>query len=128
MKRLTSLILFSFTLLVTPVFSSCDGSGLEDIFLPNISNLWQSTRSSTFFFSDYTDNVSESSFKGKEEDGVIAARNFTGKFKNYDVELTYINGPENNVKFTGQFVKGSNPLQMKFTGTNGVNLTLTRQP
>lgn len=112
-------------LMVSLAIACGDDSPLDELFIPNIDNAWNSSRNSTFVTSAENRDVNESDFTGTETDSNGDAFDLTGHFKNYDVEFTFTNGPEANVKYTGRFVKGSDPLKMNVTGSNGVSLTLT---
>lgn len=102
-----------------------EDSPVDELFIPNIDNAWNSSRNSTFVTSADKKDVNESDFTGNETDSNGDSFDLTGHFKNYDVEFTFTNGPEAGVKYTGRFVKGSDPLKMNVTGSNGVSLTLT---
>jgi len=106
------------------IVSGCKGDGgdILDIFIPNISNVWKSSRNTRFFFNPDKSGVNETTFSGSEQNGTT--EDLTGKFKNYDVEFTFINGDEEGVKYTGKFIKGSNPLRLEVKGTNNVNLVI----
>lgn len=106
----------------------CSTDELIEVFVPNISNQWESSRNTKFFFVAAKDSVSESTFTGNEQDENFETTDLEGKFKNYDVEFTFTSGPEDGVKYTGKFLKNSNPLQMKVTGTNGQSITITQVP
>jgi hypothetical protein len=118
--------------------AGCSGGGStpgDDLFIPDISNQWVSSRTSIFFFNADKTNVNESTFTGEEEgtrtvDGQEISYNddFNGHFKNYDISFTFTEGPDSLVTYSGKFVKGSNPLKMQLKGTNGKTLTITRQP
>jgi hypothetical protein len=99
----------------------------EDVFIPNVSNQWLSSRGTTFFFNPERTGVNESAFDGFEQDTITFENlEFTGKFKNYDIEFTFTSGPDSAIKYTGKFLKGSNPLKMRVTGTNNVTLEITQ--
>lgn len=109
--------------------AACGGEGLAGIFIPNIGNDWTSDRRSSLFVITPADTgVNESTFEGSETDFVCDTCDgtFEGSFKNYDVNFTFKSGPDNGVKYSGQFVKDSKPLQMRVTGTNGVSLKITK--
>lgn len=97
---------------------------IEDLFIPNLSNQWESSRNTNFFFLADKDNVNESTFLGNEQTG--ATNQFLGSFKNYDIKFTFQDGPDKGVKYTGKFIKNSKPLQMKVKGSNGVELVITK--
>ena len=102
---------------------SSDDGGFLDLFIPNISNQWESDRDSKFFFNPENTGVSESNFIGSEQTANADENGetffeFTGRFKNYDIEFTFTNGTEKGIKYTGHFIKGSNPLRIEVTGTN----------
>lgn len=117
-SNLTKLLLISATFFIT-----CSEDILE-VFIPNIANQWESSRGSFFFFSPAQTDVSESTFTGNEQNGTTD--DFTGKFKNYDIEFTFSNGNESGVRYIGKFVKNSNPLKIDVKGANGVRLILTQ--
>ncbi|WP_026897369.1 hypothetical protein [Daejeonella oryzae] len=98
-----------------------DGGGAAGLFFPNFSNLWSSSRGTLFQFLPTATNVSKGDFTG-DEDG----NTFTGSFNNLDIQFTFSSGAENGVKYTGQFVKDSDPLTMKVKGTNNVELTIVK--
>ena len=102
--------------MVTPV---------PDVFIPDVSNTWNSSRSSTFFFTADKTGVNTSNFVGQESSGAVAD-SLAGSFTNYNINFTFKKGTDAGVTYTGKFVKGSNPLQMQLKGTNGVSLTLTK--
>lgn len=106
----------------------CSTDELIEVFVPNISNQWESSRNTKFFFVAAQDSVSESTLTGNEQDENFETFDLEGSYKNYDVEFTFTSGPEDGVKYTGKFLKNSNPLQMKVTGTNGQSITITRIP
>ena len=109
--------------------AACGADGLSGIFIPNIGNDWTSDRRQSLFVITPKDTgVNESTFEGSETDFVCDTcdGNFTGSFKNYDVNFTFNSGPDKGVKYSGQFVKDSKPLQMRVTGTNGVSLKITK--
>ena len=97
------------------------GGGIADLFFPNFSNLWSSTRGTQFQFAPTQTNVSKGDFIG-DEDG----ETFTGSFNNLNINFTFTSGAENGVKYSGQFIKKDNPTTMKVKGTNNVELTITR--
>lgn len=96
-----------------------------DIFIPNVSNQWESDRNSKFFFNPENTDVNESNFIGSEQ---TSSDNFefTGFFKNYDIEFTFTEGAEQGVKYTGRFIKGSNPLRIEVNGTNKNKIKITQ--
>jgi hypothetical protein len=97
-------------------------------FIPNFPNDWESNRNSFFQFTPGELDVNESTLTGTEfsnEDGTFS--DFTGSFKNYDVNFTFLNGKDEGIKYSGKFIKDSSPLQMRVTGDkNGEVLILTR--
>lgn len=102
-----------------------DGSNpILDVFIPNLSNQWVSSRNTNFFFLPDKDKVNESTFFGNEQDG--ASIPFKGSYKNYDINFTFEDGPEKGVKYTGKFIKNSKPLRMEVKGSNGVSLVITK--
>lgn len=116
------------TLLLTILLTSCSGDGgLLDLFVPNLSNQWESNRGTFFFFTADERDVNESTLTGNEQSNVGDIHNFTGRFKDYDIEFTFLEGPEKNVKYTGKFIKESDPLTIKATGTNGVKLEIVQR-
>lgn len=112
-------------LMVSLAMACGEDSPVDELFIPNIDNAWNSSRNSIFVTSAEKKDVNESDFTGTETDSNGDSFDLTGHFKNYDVEFTFTNGPEANVKYSGRFVKGSDPLKMSVTGSNGVSLTLT---
>lgn len=106
------------------LFSCGKDGATNQSFIPNISNSFTSSRGTNFFFLNYTANVNTSSFEGNEQPGSL---HFTGSYTNYDIVFTFDSGPEKGVTYTGKFVKDANPLQMNITGTNKVNLIITKQ-
>jgi hypothetical protein len=105
--------------------AACGAEGLSGVFIPNIGNDWTSSRNSLIVITPKDTGVNESDFQGNESDDTSFA-NFKGHFKNYDVNFTFDDGRDAGVKYSGQFVKDSKPLQMRVTGTNGVSLTITK--
>lgn len=102
-----------------------DGSNpILDVFIPNLSNQWESSRNTTFFFLPDKNDVNESTFFGNEQTG--QTNQFLGSFKNYDINFTFQDGPDKGIKYTGKFIKNSSPLQMKVKGSNGVELIITK--
>ena len=115
------------TLLVSLIACSSDDSNIiEDLFIPNVSNQWESDRNTTFFFNPAKTNVNESDFTGSEQ-GSNESFELSGHFKNYDITFTFSEGPEDGVKYTGKFIKGSNPLTIKVTGTNGEKIEIKQK-
>jgi hypothetical protein len=112
------------TLLFLLVGCGSDDNILADIFIPNVSNQWTSDRGSRFFFNPDERDVNESDFTGSEQNGNNFE--FSGHFKNYDITFTFNEGNEIGVKYTGKFIKGSNPLRIKVTGTNGETIEITQ--
>lgn len=113
--------LWIITVFILMVSCAKDGD-TNQTFIPNISNQWTSSRGTNFFFFNYTQNVNTSAFEGNEQPGTL---HFTGSFTNYDINFTFDADPKN--KYTGKFVKDSNPLQINVTDSKGVKLTLTKQ-
>ena len=111
------------------LFAGCSGNkdGGDDIFIANVSNAWNSSRSSTFIFNPDKTGVNESNFTGQELDNSNNDNEFSGSFKNYDIHFKFTSGNDAGVTYTGKFVKGSDPLKMQLKGTNGVSLTITKQ-
>lgn len=101
--------------------SSCskDG-GIAGLFIPNFSNLWTSSRGTLFSFAPNATGVSKGTFSGTEDDVKV----FHGSFDSYNIEFTFDDEP--TVKYSGQFVKDSNPLTMVVKGTNNVELTIVK--
>lgn len=97
-----------------------DGGGIASLFIPNFSNLWTSSRGTLFSFVPNATNVSKGTFSGTEDDAKV----FHGSFDSYYIEFTFDEVP--NVKYSGQFVKDSNPLTMVVKGTNNVELTIVK--
>lgn len=112
------------TLLFVIVSCGSDDNSLVDIFIPNVSNQWTSDRGSRFFFNPDERDVNESNFTGSEQSTIIDE--FSGHFKNYDITFTFTEGDEKEVKYTGKFIKGSNPLRIEVTGTNGKKIKITQ--
>ncbi|NEU07721.1 hypothetical protein GZH53_05305 [Flavihumibacter sp. R14] len=104
------------------LMTGCGGDGGGGFFIPNFSNLWTSSRATTFQFLPSATNVSKGDFIGDEDD----VNKFEGTFNSYNVEFTFTEGNEAGVKYSGQFVKDSDPLTMKVKGTNNVELTITK--
>ncbi len=96
--------------------------GIAGLFIPNFSNLWFSSRNTTFQFNPTTTNVSKGEFTGTEENGF---NDFEGTFNNYDIEFTITEGNEKGVRYTGKFTK-ENPLTMEVKGTNNQELTISK--
>ena len=125
MKNKTTFLLSFIVLAFVAV--SCNKSTDDgiDIFIPNLSNNWTSSLDPDvhYFFAPTpgNENKNESDFTGN--DGV---NNLTGHYLNYDVSFTMSEGPEAGVKYSGKFIKGD-PLKMQLHGTNGVDMTLTRE-
>jgi hypothetical protein len=115
---------------LTSILLGCSTSGDnsvmsgDDLFIPDITNQWTSSRGTFFNFDPDKTNVNQSTFTGQEEGATDD--NFNGKFKNYAVQFTFTTGNDTGVTYSGSFVKGSNPLVMKLKGSNGENLTLTQ--
>ncbi len=105
------------------LISSCgtSGGGIADLFIPNFSNLWASSRGTNFQFVPNASNVPSGTLTG-DEDGIP----FTGSFNSYKVEFTFTSGAENGVKYSGKIIKDSDPVKMELTGTNNVQLTLVK--
>jgi hypothetical protein len=119
------------TLLFLLVGCGSDDNILADIFIPNVSNQWTSDRGSRFFFNPDERDVNESDFTGSEQTDVedVNGDDFfelSGHFKNYDITFTINGGLEQGVKYTGKFIKGSNPLRIEVTGTNGKKIKITQ--
>jgi len=107
------------------VMACGDDEPVDELFIPNISNQWESNRNSFFFFAAEKNGVNESDFTGSEQkDG--DSFEFVGHFKNYDIEFTFSNGPEEGIKYQGKMVKGSDPLKIKARGANGQQLELVQ--
>jgi len=116
------------TLVVIISLTSCSGDGgILDLFVPNLSNRWESNRGTFFFFTADERDVNESTLTGNEQNNFGDIHNFTGRFKDYDIEFTFLEGPEKDVKYTGKFIKDSDPLTIKVTGTNGAKLEIVQR-
>jgi len=113
--------------MITSLISCSGDGGLLDLFIPNLSNQWESNRETFFFFFADERDVNESTLTGSEQNDDGEIRNFTGRFKDYDIEFTFLEGPEKGVKYTGKFIKDSDPLVIKVTGTNGVKLQIVQR-
>ena len=114
-------------LLLLSTCSEDNGMVSEEIFIPNISNQWESSRdNSSFFFNPEKQEVNESTFLGSEQ-GDKGTSEFNGKFKNYDIEFTFSEGEDAEIRYSGKFIKGSNPLRIEVTGTNNVKLVLIQR-
>lgn len=126
MKTLT-LVAMLF-LLMTGCSSDDGDSIIDDLFIPNVSNQWESDRNSTFFFNpkDGKTNVNESDFTGSEQTEDDSFK-LAGHFKNYDINFTFSEGPETGVKYTGKFIKGSNPLRIEVSGTNNKKIKIIQK-
>ena len=105
------------------LLAGCGKEGIVGLFFPNFSNLWESSRDTRFQFTPTASSVgkSEGDFNG-DEDGL----KFKGKFNSYDIEFTFLEGPENTITYKGQFVKDSKPLQMIVRNKDGNQLTITK--
>ncbi len=114
--------------LLSIVLIKCSTDDVLEVFIPNISNQWESDRNTKFFFVASQDSVSASAFTGSEQNENFENFDLEGSFNRYDVEFTFVDGPEDGVKYTGQFIKNSNPLRMRVKGTNGVTLNITQVP
>jgi len=117
----TRFLIKAFLLFMLMTGCGKDG-GVGGLFIPNFSNLWTSSRGTTFQFLPSSTNVSKGDFTGDEDD----VNKLQGTFNSYDIEFTFIEGAETGVKYSGQFVKDSEPLTMKVKGTNNVELTITK--
>lgn len=119
--------LFSGAMLLLMLFScsdSNDPSPLADLFVPNLSNQWASSRNSFFFFTADAKGrgTNKSTFTGSEQKG--GNDDLTGSYENYDVQFTF---DVSKVTYKGKFIKGSDPLRMELKGTDGESLTLIQQ-
>ena len=116
-------------LAATMVFSCSKDASVLDIFIPNLSNQWVSDRNTNFFFNsdDPDKNKNESTFTGNEQNPDTGdVFQLTGKYKNYDVEFTFTEGPEKGITYTGKFIKNSNPLRMEMKAPGNVKVTITQ--
>lgn len=108
------------------VMACGDDEPVDELFIPNISNQWESNRNSFFFFAAENNGVNESDFTGNEQKEGDNFE-FTGHFKNYDIEFTFSDGTEVGIQYKGKIVKGSDPLKIKATGTNGQQVELMQK-
>jgi hypothetical protein len=108
---------------------SCSGSGLEDIFVPNLSNNWQNIneRTNEFFFLPEQTDVNKSRFDGNENTTGGDQFQFEGSFENASIEFTYLSGPRKDKTYKGNFDPKSNPLRM-MVKSGSETLVLERQP
>ena len=115
------------TLLLLTLFSCSDSSNpapmVSDIFIPNLSNQWTSSRGTNFFFTADNPGTNKSTFTGSEQDGENNTV-LTGNYENYTVQFTF---DVSKVTYTGKFIKGSSPLRMELKGSDGKSLTITQQ-
>jgi hypothetical protein len=116
---------FASAIIVVSFLVCCKG-GLGGLFIPNVSNQWVSNRNTTFNFSVAKTGVNESTFVGFENTD-LESSDFSGQFSNYDISFKFKSGPETDILYTGNFVKGSNPLKITATGSNGKRLELTQR-
>ena len=114
----TKKILFACFVMVALTGCGKDG-GIANLFIPNFSNLWKSSRETFFTFKPDDANLSSGKLSG-DEDG----RTFKGSYDNYDIKFSFDN--EQAIIYTGQIIKDSKPLSMKVKGTNNVELTITK--
>jgi hypothetical protein len=110
-------------LLVWLIAACGEDSGLDDLFIPNVNNTWQSSRNSTFSLTSPSTDVNESDFTGNEFDDDGNFAELKGHYKNYYVEFTFLEGPDKDQLYKGNFIKGSDPLEMTVKGTTN-NVTL----
>jgi hypothetical protein len=117
-----------FILAAIMLFSCSKDASVLDIFIPNLSNQWVSDRNTNFFFNpDDPDKKNEATFTGSEQNpGTGDVFQLTGKYKNYDVEFTFTEGPETGVTYTGKFIKNSNPLRMEMKAPGNIKVTITQ--
>ncbi len=108
------------------IFTGCGADSIADLFIPNISNIWQSNRNSQFFFRDYTPNVNKSGFTATEE-GIESIDTLAGSFENEKIEFTFSDGADKGIKYKGKFMKDSSPLKMELRGSNGETLILIKR-
>lgn len=106
------------------VLTGCGEDGIADLFIPNFTNNWTSSRETPFEFKPNATDVSEGSFTGTEDNGI--RNDFEGSFNNLDIEFTFLEGDEAGVNYSGKFIKDSKPLTMKVKGTNNVELTIIK--
>lgn len=103
--------LFIFTII------SCGKSGPLE-FIPNLSNTWtnKADATNTFFFFPAQDNTNKTTFTGNANPpGGAPQVQFSGSFENVDIEFTYTSGAQSGKRYTGKFVRDSNPLRMELT-------------
>ena len=118
--------IFLASLLLLSAACADDDTGIDGLFIPNVSNQWTSNRNSIFFFNTESTNVSESTFTGNEQPlDNNDVYELEGSFKNHDIEYTFTSGPETGVKYTGKFIEGAS-LKIKATGSNGNKVEITR--
>ena len=120
------ILLIAFFALVAAGCSKGGDDSLNDVFIPDVSNQWLSSRGTSFVFNADKTGVNQSTFNGFETSDQDS-NNFSGSFKNYNISFKFSSGTESGVTYSGNFVKGSSPLKMQVKGSNGVSLTLTRQ-
>ena len=116
----TKLVLTICLLMILTSGCKKGSGGIAGLFIPNFSNLWTSSRGTLFSFVPNATNVSKGTFSGTEDDSKV----FHGSFDSYNIEFTFDEEPA--IKYSGQFVKDSNPLTMVVKGTNNVELTITK--
>ena len=124
-------LMFAMLLLIIGACCSDGDSLIEEMFIPNVSNQWTSDRNSRFFFNPSNTKVNESDFLGSEQTTIADVNGETffehsGHFKNYDINFTFTTGEDKGVKYSGKFIKGSNPLRIEVTGTNGKKIVITQ--
>ncbi|MDB5126982.1 hypothetical protein [Mucilaginibacter sp.] len=125
MKAKSSMAVFILAAIM--LFSCSKDASVLDIFIPNLSNQWVSDRNTNFFFTSDNPDKNESTFFGNEQDpGTGDTFQLTGKYKNYDVEFTFTEGPETGVTYTGKFIKNSNPLRMEMKAPGNKKVTITQ--
>ena len=116
-----------FLVFVTAFFFApgCGSKGLTD-FIPNLSNTWQNKAdaTNTFFFFPAQTNTNMSTFTGNvNPPGGGSQIHIAGSFENENVEFTYTDGPNTGKKYSGKFIKNSNPFRMELkSGTEDLIL------
>lgn len=107
--------------------TSCGKNGPLD-FIPNLSNAWENITdaTNTFFFLPAQTNTNKSTFTGNENPpGGAPQVQFSGSFENENIEFTYTSGAQTGKKYSGKFIRDSNPLRMELK-SGAVTLILER--
>ncbi|MBC7745529.1 MAG: hypothetical protein H7096_10535 [Flavobacterium sp.] len=114
--------LLTMTCLLLFLMTGCgDDGAVSNLFIPDFSNNWESSRLTVFQFKPDALNVNKGNFNG-DEDGSL----FTGSFNSYDINFTFSSGSEAGTTYSGKFVKDSKPLQMIVKKPGGADLTIKK--